>query len=117
MAMKLNFFLENEKGAPPPTQASESAVNMVSRNPSEQNSNDLIDQFVRTLTEKLNKSMPPTEKSRDSRSSTVESRTNKSVRSQTNINGNKKNQNNQQNRGRLPEPKKTNKKKQQKGAL
>ena len=58
MAMELNSFLEIEKGAPPPPQASESAVNLVSRNPPEQLSNDLMNQFVRTLAEKLNKAIP-----------------------------------------------------------
>ena len=109
MAMELNSFLESEKSASPHLQTSESAVNRIQRNPSDKNSNNLMDQFVQTLTEKLNQTMPPTKKSRDSRSSSVDSSANKSVRFRTNNSGNKKNQNSQQNRGRSPEPKKTNK--------
>ena len=87
MAMELNSFLESEKGAPPQLQTSETAVNLISRNPSDQNSNDLMEQFVRTLTEKLNKAIPPTEKSRHSGSSSVDSIANKSGRSEQSITG------------------------------
>ena len=109
MAMEFNSFLEIEKGAPPKLQTSETTGNLISQNPSDQNSNDLMDQFVRTFTEKLNKAMPSTEKSRDSRSISVDSSANKSVCFRTNNNGNKKNQNSQQNRERSPGPKKSNK--------
>ena len=49
MAMELNSFLELEKGArSTSTVVPESAVNLVSRTPSELQTNDLMDTFVRT---------------------------------------------------------------------
>ena len=68
MAIELNSFIELEKGArSPSTVAPDSAVNQVSRNFSEIQPNDLMDTFVRTLTEKLNKALPHSGKTQDSR--------------------------------------------------
>ena len=116
MAIELNSFLELEKGARSTSSvAPESAVNQVSRTPSELQTNDLMDTFVRTLTEKLNKALPhsgkiqdsSTYKTQNSRSSSVESNGNKSVRFQTSNTWNTKNQYKKQHRGRSPEPRKT----------
>ena len=101
LAMELNSFLELEKGARSTSSvAPETAVNQVSRTSSELQTNDLMDTFVRTLTEKLNKALPHCGKTQDantcrsqnSRSSSVESNGNKSVRLQANITSNTKNQ-------------------------
>ena len=100
MAIELNSFLELKKGAQSTsTVVPESAVNQVSRTSSELQSNDLMDTFVRTLTEKLNKALPHsgktpdpnTYRSQNSRSSSVESNGNKSVRFQANKTWNTKN--------------------------
>ena len=118
MAMELNSFLELERGArSTPTVAPESAVNQVSQTSSESQTHNLMDTFVRTLTEKLNKALPHNGKTQDpstyrtqnSRSSSVESNGNKSVRFQTRTTGNTKNRHEKQQRGRSPEPRKTNK--------
>ena len=67
MAIELNSFLELEKGArSTSTVAPEVAVNQISRTPSELQTNDLMDTFVRTLTEKLNKALPHSGKTQDS---------------------------------------------------
>ena len=67
MAIELNSFLELEKGArSTSTVAPESAVNQVSRTSSEIQTNDLMDTFVRTLTEKLNKALPHSGQTQDS---------------------------------------------------
>ena len=96
MAIELNSFLELAKGArSTSTVAPGSAVNQVSRTSSELQTNDLMDTFVRTLTEKLNKALPHSGKTQDlrnSRSSSVESNGNKSVRFQTSNTWNTKNQ-------------------------
>ena len=118
MAIELNSFLELEKGArSTSTVAPESAVNQVSRTSSEIQTNDLMDTFVRTLTEKLDKALPHSGKTQDSntyktqsfRSSSVESNGNKSVRFQTSNTWNTNNQHKRQHRGRSPEQRKTNK--------
>ena len=118
MAIELNSFLELEKGARSTfTVAPESAVNQVSRTSPEIQTNDLMDTFVRTLTEKLNKALPHSGKTQDSntyktqnsRSSSVESNGNKSVRFQTSNTWNTNNQHKRQHRGRSPELRKTNK--------
>ena len=94
IAIELNSFLELEKGArSTSTVAPESTVNQVSRTSSELQTNDSMDTFVRTLTEKLSKALPhsgktqdsSTYRTEDSRSSSVESNGNKSVHFQTNI--------------------------------
>ena len=112
MAIELNSFLELEKSAhSTSTVVPESAVNQVSRTPSELQTNDLMDTFVRTLTEKLNKALPhsgktqasKTYRSQNSRSSSVESNGNKSVRFHANKTWNKKNKHKKQHRGRSPE--------------
>ena len=117
MAIELNSFLELEKGArSTSTVATDSAVNRVSRTSSEIQTNDLMDTFVRTLTEKLNKALPHsgkiqvsnTYKTQNSRSSSVESNGNKSVRFQTSNTWNTNNQHKRQHRGRSPELRKTN---------
>ena len=67
MAMELNSFLELEKGArSTSTVAPESAVNLISRISSVLQTNDLMDTFVPTLTEKLNKALPHSGKTQDS---------------------------------------------------
>ena len=118
MAIELNSFLELEKSArSTSTVAPESAVNQVSRTSSEIQTNDLMDTFVRTLTEKLNKALPHSGKTQDSntyttqnsRSSSAESNGNKSVRFQTSNTWHTKNQHNKQHRGRSPDLRKTNK--------
>ena len=118
MAIELNSFLELEKGArSTSTVAPESAVNQVSRTSSEIQTNDLMDTFVRTLTEKLNKALPHrgytqdsnTYKTQNSRSSSVESNGKKSVRFQTSNTWHTKNQHNKQHRGRSTQPRKTTK--------
>ena len=118
MAIELNSFLELEKGArSTSTVAPESAVNQVSRTSSEIQTNDLMDTFVRTLTEKLNKALPHSGQTQDSinyktqnsRSSSAESNGNKSVRFQTSNTWNTKNQHKRQHRGRSPELRRTNK--------
>ena len=118
MAIELNSFLELEKGArSTSTVAPESAVNQVSRTSSEIQTNDLMDTFVLTLTEKLNQALPHsgttqdlnTYKTQNSRSSSVESNGNKSVRFQTSNTWNTNNQHKRQHRGRSPEQRKTNK--------
>ena len=112
MAIELNSFLELEKGArSTSTVAPESAVSQVSRTSSELQTNDLMDTFVRTLTEKLNKALPHSGKTQDSntyrsqnsRSSSVESNCNKYVRFQANNTWSTKNQHKKQHRGRSPE--------------
>ena len=118
MAIELNSFLELEKSArSTSTVAPESAVNQVSRTSSEIQTNDLMDTFVRTLTEKLNKALPHsgqtqdsnTYKTQNSRSSSAESNGKKSVRFQTSNTWNTNNQHKRQHRGRSPEQRKTNK--------
>ena len=112
MAIELNSFLELEKCAPSTsTVAPESAVNQVSRTSSELQTNDLMDAFVRTLTEKLNKDLPHSGKTQDpityrsqnSRSISVESNGNKSVRFQATNTWNTKNQHKKHHQGRSPE--------------
>ena len=67
VSMELNSFRDLEKGARlTSTVAPESAVNLVSRTSSELQTNDSMDQFVRTLTEKLNKALPHGGKTQDS---------------------------------------------------
>ena len=101
MAMELNFFLELEKSArSTSTVAPESAVKLVSRTCWVLQTNDLMDAFVRTPTEKLNNALPhsgktqdsSTYRAQDSRSSSVEPNGNKSVRFQTNNTWNTRNQ-------------------------
>ena len=105
MAIELNSFLELEKGArSTSTVAPDSAVNQVSRTSPEIQTNDLMDTFVRTLTEKLNKALPHSGKTQDSntyktqnsRSSGVDSNGNKSVRFQTSNTWNTNNQHKRQ---------------------
>ena len=117
MAMELNSFLELEKGArSTSTVVPESAVNLISPTLSESQTHDLMDTFVRTLTEKLNKALPHSGKTQDSstyktqnsRPSSAESNGNKSVRFQTRNTWHRKNQHEKHYRGRSPELRKMN---------